>query len=322
MASFLPLTITLLLFPLLILASLAVGPAGLVNPLDPGSQLIARLRLMRTLLAVGVGTALGLSGTLVQYSVANPLASPSILGVSAGALAAASAAYIVYRGSPPPAAPLAAAVMGGLAAYALTLAIASRAGLTRVSMVLAGIAVSSSLAGIASMLVIYINARYHVASALLLMGSFAYAVEEKVLVAAVAALVAAATALILANPLDALSYGDETALSLGYSPAKIRLAATAAAVAATAATVYAAGLIGFADLVAANIARSIAGSHPSRSAPASALIGAEIALAADIAGRLAATTIRLGEIPAGLLTSTVGGLFLAFLVARKAGQGW
>ncbi|KSW12087.1 hypothetical protein CF15_04750 [Pyrodictium occultum] len=302
---------------LLFLASLSVGPAGVYNPLDPGGWgLILRLRLLRSLLALGVGAALGAAGALMQYSVSNPLASPSILGVSPGALLASVLVLLAWDGAPLPGLPLLAGTLGGFAAYLASAGLAARLGFTRAGLVLAGLAVSSLLSGLSSMLVMLAEARLGMPAAMVLLGSFAYAVPGDVYTALGAAAAAALLGAALARGLDAVSYGDEAAAAMGYSPARVRLAASLAAAALTSVCVYAAGLIGFVGLVAPNAARLLAGGHPSRSIPGSLLLGAATALSADLAGRLLALAMGLGEVPAGLITSSVGGAFLAYMLLR------
>jgi len=304
---------------LLFLASLAVGPAGLRNPLEPEYwDLVLRLRLLRSLLALGVGAALGAAGSFIQYSVSNPLASPSILGVAPGALAASVLVVLAWGGSPPLGAPLLAGTLGGLAAYLASAGIAARLGFTRVGLVLAGVAVSSTLSGLSSLLLLLAEARLRIPASLTLLGSFAYATPSTVYTASAAAGAGLVAGLVLSRGLDAVSYGDEAAAAMGYSPSRVRLAASLASAALTSVCVYAAGIVGFVGLVAPNAARLLVGGHPRASLPASLLLGGGTALAADLAGRLAALALGLGEVPAGLVTSSVGGLFLAYMLLRGA----
>ncbi|HID01554.1 MAG TPA: iron ABC transporter permease, partial [Piscirickettsiaceae bacterium] len=151
-----------------------------------------------------------------------------------------------------------------------------------------------------------------------LLGSFAYATPSTVYTASAAAGAGLVAGLVLSRGLDAVSYGDEAAAAMGYSPSRVRLAASLASAALTSVCVYAAGIVGFVGLVAPNAARLLVGGHPRASLPASLLLGGGTALAADLAGRLAALALGLGEVPAGLVTSSVGGLFLAYMLLRGA----
>ena len=314
---FFPAALTALL--LLALLSLAVGPAGLrppppLGPLDP----VARLRLYRTLLAAATGALLGLAGALTQYATSNPLAAPTILGIPQGALAAAAAALLATAsGSTTAPGVYAAAAIGGLAAYAATAALAARLGFTAEALVVAGVAVSSAATGAAGLLLLAAQARTGVVTPLLLLGTFAYATPRDAATTLAAAAAALTASLPMARGLDALSYGDTVAATTGYSPRLVRAAAASLAAAAVAATIPTAGLIGFIGLIAPNAARGLAGAHPRTAIPASTILGAVVALAADTAARLAAPLLGLGELPAGTATSLIGGAFLAYMLAAR-----
>jgi iron complex transport system permease protein len=301
---------------ILLLAGLVIGPLGFSPPREL-ARTVLELRLARTLLAVLVGSVLGLSGLLIQYSVSNPLASPDILGVLQGAYVASMLVVIVYHGSPPLGASLASGFLGGLAAYGLSILIASRTGFTRTGLVLAGIAVASMLAGASSLLTVLAEALAGVSAALMLLGTFAYATWDSVTVSFVGLVLGLAASLALARGLDALSYGDEIAADLGYRPGTVRLAASGVAALLSAVSVYAVGIVYFVALMAPNAARLLVGGHPSRAIPATLLIGALIGLGADVASRLIALAAGTGEVPGGLLTTIVGGAFLAYMVIRS-----
>lgn len=311
-----------LLVALLFAASVSIGPAGVrppppIGPLD----LVALLRIYRSVAAAGVGALLGLAGALIQYSVSNPLAAPSLLGLPQGALVAAAGLTLALNAPPPPGLGLLVASLGALAAYWVTMAVAYRGGLSGEGLVVAGIAVSSALTGLAGLLLMLVESRLGILGAELLLGTFAYATRSDALVAAVSAAALVAASLPLLGRLDLLSYGDEVASAAGVSPPLARLAATLLAAAATAAAIYVAGLVGFVGLIAPAAARGLVGGHPARSVPVSAVLGAAVTLGADTAARLAAPALGLGELPAGTATSLVGGLFLAYLAARGAASG-
>ena len=301
-------------------ASLTLGPAGprLPPPLGP-LDIVTRLRLYRAVLAASTGALLGLAGAMIQYATGNPLAAPSILGLPQGALAAAAAAVIIVGGAP--VAPvLAAATLGALAAYAASLALAARGGLTGPGLVVAGVAVSSAATGLAGLLLYVSQARTGVFTPQLLLGTYAYATRGDALLSLSATLVIAAATLPLYRGLDLLSYGDTVAASTGAPPGRIRALAATAAAAAVAVTIDTAGLVGFIGLIAPNAARSLYGGHPRAAVPGSLLLGATVSLGADVATRLLAPLLGLGELPAATATSLFGGFFLAYLVARGRGS--
>ena len=306
-------------FASLMILGVLVGSTGVGFP----SGGVLDLRLARSVAAACVGGLLGLSGALIQYSVANPLADPGLLGLPQGALALVAAAMIA-AGSPLDAgARLLLGSLGALAAYAATIGLSARLGLTGAGLVVAGIAVGSAATGLGMALLLVAENLYGLPGYAVLLGSFAYTSPGDAVLAAAALAAASAAALPLSRGLDALSYGDLEALSMGYSPRLVRAAATLTAAAAVAASIQVAGLVGFIGLIAPNAARMLYGSHPSRALPASILLGASVALAADLASRLASLLLSVGELPAGTATSLAGGVFLAYLLARRAGGlGW
>ncbi len=308
---------TLALLVLLAASGVLVGSTGAGVP----GGAVFWLRVSRTLAAAGVGVLLGVAGALIQYSVANPLADPGLLGLTQGAMAAVALAMLVAGEPLSVGERLAVGSIGALAAYAASVALAGRLGLTGPGLVVAGIAVASTATGVGMAALVLVENLLGVPAYSLLLGTFAYATRSDALLAAVAAAVAVAVSLPLSRPLDALSYGDLEAASMGYRPGLVRVAATLTAAAAVAASIQVAGLVGFIGLIAPNAARMLYGAHPSRGLPGAAALGAAVAVAADLASRLASMTLGTGELPAGTVTSLAGGVFLAYLVARGRGRG-
>ncbi len=303
-----------------VFASLSVGPSGFrVPPPFGGVDLVMRLRLYRTVAAVAVGALLGLAGSLIQYVASNPLAGPSLLGLPQGGLVAVAAAMLASGQLLPPGLGLLVGAVGALAAYWATVVVAGAAGMSGVGLVVAGVAVSSAASGLAALLLYLVEARLGIASPLLLIGTYAYATRGDALVAAASAAVLTALGLPLVRGLDALSYGDEVAAGLGYSPRLVRLVATFIAALAVAASIYVAGVVAFIGLIAPNVARRLLGGHPSAGLPGGILVGALLSVAADTWARLAAPLLGLAELPAGTATSILGGVFLAYLVAARRG---
>jgi len=300
----------------LTLANIVWGPAGLLGSLEE-ADVILRIRLWRALTAVSVGAMLGLAGYLMQYSVSNELASPDILGVLPGANAAAVAVTLAFNGSPPLGLTLAAGFAGGMMAYAASIALAARLGLTRAGVVLAGIAVAGVASGVSAVLTLIAEAKLGVNAALILLGSFAYSTRVDALVSAATLVASTLAALALVKGLDLISYGDDVAEAAGYNPRITRALACSLAALLSSASVYAAGIVGFVSLIAPNIARLIAGGHPAASFIPSMLVGSLIAIAADTFGKLG-VTVGVGEIPAGLVTTMFGGLFLAYMLLKTS----
>jgi len=282
-----------------------------------GCGVVWRLRFYRGLVALCVGSLLGVAGSLIQYSVSNPLASPSILGLPQGALTAMGLAIIAAHGVPPMAVSLLAASLGALMAYWASVTIASRAGGTGLGLVVSGLAVSTALGGSASLLLFLAQSRYGVLASEALLGTYAYSTLHDAVIVVFAAAVGVPSAVLMSRMLDALSYGDDLARGMGFNPWLSRVAATGAAAVMVAVTIYVAGIVGFLGLIAPHSARMTLGSQPRRTIAGSAVAGAVLSLAADVAARMLAPLAGLGELPVGVITSLVGGMFLAVLLARQ-----
>jgi iron complex transport system permease protein len=270
------------------------------------------IRLPRSVLALLVGGALGLSGAVLQGLTRNPLAEPSLLGVSTGAaLGAVMAIYFGITAISGVAGPVL-GLTGALAASALTFGLGRGGG--TIALVLAGAAVSSlTAAGIALALNFAPNpyAAYEIMNWLL--GSLADKSWAQVwLVLPFVALGGLALAT-TGRALDALSLGEAQAESLGIDLTRLRIAAIAGTALAVGAATSVTGAIGFIGLVAPHLARPFVGHQPSRILLPATLGGALLLLVADIAARL----IHLGpELKLGVFTSLVGTPFFFWLVVR------
>jgi iron complex transport system permease protein len=304
------------------LASLTAGRApldpaqvlhALVSPNgDLASLVVLELRLPRAVLAILVGGALGLSGAALQGLLRNPLAEPGLLGVSGGAaLGAVVAIYFGLSSAFPLAAPVL-GIAGALAAGALTFALGRGGG--TLTLILAGAAVSS-LAGagvaLALNLAPSLYAIYEIT--LWLLGSLTDRSWEHVLLSAPFILAGGALLALLGRALDALTLGEAQARSLGVDLDRTRLLALVGTALAVGAATAVTGAIGFIGLVAPHLVRPFVGARPSRVLAPSAVLGAALLLAADVAVRLIQLT---SEIRLGVLTSLIGAPFFIWLVLR------
>lgn len=281
-------------------------------PGDLGRLVMIELRLPRTLLAMLVGAALGLSGAALQGLTRNPLAEPGLLGVSGGAaLGAVIAIYFGLSAGFALATPMM-GVAGALIAAALTLALGRGGG--TLSLILAGAAVSS-LAGagvaLALNLAPSLYAVYEIS--LWLLGSLTDRSWAHVWLAGPFILAGAGLLLALGRALDALTLGEAQAESLGVDLRRTRLMALVGTALAVGAATAVAGAVGFVGLVAPHLVRPFVGAQPSRTLLPSALLGAALVLAADIAVR----SIPLNaELRLGVLTSLIGAPLFIWLVLR------
>lgn len=325
-----------LTFPLLLVALLAsmlagvtlgavpVAPAEVlaaltraINGTSAGMSdtLIVGLRLPRVILAALVGASLAGAGTLYQALFRNPLADPYILGVSSGAGLGAMIALVATAGATAlryGVVPLA-AFAGATLTLALVVRLASvRGRLDATSLLLAGVALSYTLAAVTSFIMVY--AREQMAAIVYwMMGGLSSASWPYVLMIAPMFVLGVIAPLLSTRELNLMLLGDERAGHLGLSVERFKLLMLAAASLLTAAAVAVAGLIGFVGLMVPHMVRLILGPDHRRLLPASLLGGAIVLVLADLAAR---TVLAPVEIPVGIVTAVLGGPFFIWLLVR------
>jgi len=309
---------------LLALVSLGVGPVRLspltvIDALFGGGsdvqQVITReIRLPRTILGCVIGAILGLSGAALQGLLRNPLASPSLFGAPQSA--AFGAVLVIALGLADVrsyALPVAAIAAAFISVFVL-LAIAGRnAGL--LILILAGLAISS-LAGAATALVMNLSSNPFVVLeiAFWLLGSLEDRSFRHVVLALPFIVAGAIILFNQRNAFRALSLGEETAQSLGVDVDRLRLLVIAGVALGVGGAVAVSGTIGFIGLVAPHLMRPLIGHDPARLLFPSALTGAALLLAADIAVRIIPST---SDIKVGVLTSIIGVPFFLYLIMRE-----
>jgi iron complex transport system permease protein len=279
------------------------------------SLVLFSIRLPRLLLAMAVGASLGISGAAFQGIFRNSLADPFIIGASSGASLGAGLAisFGITLSLPFSPAPLF-AFAGSLAAVLIAFAVSRAAGdpPPAAALLLAGTSIGSLFSSLLSLvLVIRDRSLYQVYYWLL--GSLGGTAWREFAAVFPVMLAGGIVVMCFSRALDLLIQGDEEALSLGLNVNRARLVIGIGASLASAAAVSAAGIIGFAGLIAPHGARLFAGPKHSRLIPASALTGALILVAADT---LARTLIPPMEIPLGIITGLGGAPFFLFLLAR------
>jgi iron complex transport system permease protein len=301
------------------LISLAVGPSGFGfgPPGEAGSLIFWEIRMPRAVLGALAGAALGLSGAALQGYLRNPLAEPSLVGVSGGA--ALGAVLAIHLGLSH-AISLALPVGGLIGAVVAMLAVVALAGAHGgpVTLILAGLAVSGIATALISLaLNLSQNPFASVEMVFWLMGSLADRSLTQVWLAAPLMLAGIAALLLVGRALDALTLGEDAARSLGVDIARTRwlvVAGTALGVgAATAVT----GVIGFVGLLVPHVLRPLAGHKPGLVLPASALGGAIFLLVADTGLRLVQPWV---ELRIGVLTALVGAPFFVWLVLKTRSE--
>ncbi|HEY5857633.1 MAG TPA: iron chelate uptake ABC transporter family permease subunit [Aldersonia sp.] len=279
----------------------------------PQRVIVLDVRLPRALTAILVGLALGLAGALTQSVLRNPLASPDILGITAGASVGAVA--LILAGSTAvagnalalPAAALAGGLLTALAMYLL----AWRGGVDGFRLVLIGIGVNALMVAVLSWLLVSARIADVARAQIWLNGSLNETGWSRLGPIAAAFGVVAAIALTSVLSLRVLRLGDDTARALGVrlqaQQAVLLLAGVTAAALATAA----AGPIGFVALAAPQIARMLLRTD-GEPLIGSALLGAVLVVGADVLAR----TLLPVALPVGVVTSALGGPFLLYLLVR------
>lgn len=305
--------------------SLTVGPKnvgvdGIIEALfqyDAANEahLIVRdIRLPRALLGLLVGGSLAMAGAVMQGVTRNPLAGPSIMGLSGGGTLAMLAALIAipglsYNGS------IAASFLGALGGFAAVMLVAtmSPGGFAPARMALAGTVTSALLSSVTQGLVIC----YAMAGDMLYWtaGGIANVTWDQVAAVAPCVAVGAAAVMWLAPSITILSLGSETAVGLGQRTGVVRAGATLSVLVLTAGAVAVAGPISFVGLMVPHACRLAAGGDYRRIIPLSALVGAALTSLADVAAQ---TMLGQGrEIPLGVVTAAIGAPCFVWLVRRR-----
>ncbi|MEX5637121.1 FecCD family ABC transporter permease [Parafrankia sp. FMc2] len=297
----------------------AVGWPEQVSWTTAHDSIAWKVRAPRVLSAVFVGAGLAICGVALQALVRNALAEPYLIGVSSGASVGAAAALLFSVSLSGSAWGLSgSAFVGGIAATALVFAIARVGGrLTSTRLVLAGITVSYALSALTSFLIFASDSANGARGVLFwLLGSLTQARWSSLPVPAAAFALTMVVLFSWARRLDALSIGDDTALTLGARPTRLRAQAFVIVAVCVGAVVAIAGPIGFVGLVVPHVARRMVGGEHRRVLPVAALLGAAFLVWADVAARL---VLQPREMPLGVVTALVGAPFLLMLVRRFHG---
>lgn len=280
---------------------------------DPARMLLLYSTLPRLVTALICGAALALSGTLFQQVLRNPLASPTTLGVSAGASLALSLAVLFAPALIGVGRDLV-ALAGSAAATALIFALGARRGFSPFSLVLSGLVVSLWCGAFSSILIL-LNDRYMVSLFIWGAGSLAQQSWEIPLGLLPRIGLLAVLAVAMARPLALLEIGENSAGALGLSVSQLRLATVAVAVGLAGFVVSAVGVIGFIGLVAPAIARLAGARRVSGQLLWSPLIGAALLWFTDESVKAMAGVVS-DFLPTGAVTAVFGSPLLLLLLPR------
>lgn len=308
----------------LVWAGLAMGSTGWQSPLAAWSdeglrQIVWEIRAPRTFGALLVGALLGLGGSVAQGLFRNPLAEPYLLGSSSGACLsmvlmltvgqswAASSGWLAGLGL------TGAAFVGAVAGVSLTLML-SRGATQTMRLLLGGVVVGVVLGALTELVLLWSAEAWRTMRAFMLGNTAMLSWQACGLMGLVLA-VTLPVAWTLSRVLDALSLGEDTARTLGIPLGAARGVLVGVLALSTAAAVAQAGLVAFVGLVAPHLARPWAGARHASMLWVSSLLGGTLLLAADV---LARWLIAPQELPVGVLTAVMGGVYLLVLLHRKA----
>ena len=273
------------------------------------------IRVPRMLLGALVGAGLALIGAVLQAVTRNPLADPHLLGVTSGATLGA-VIVVLHIGEIVGLLTLPiAAFIGALLSMFLVLGIANRQGrLDSDRLLLCGVAVSFVMMAIANLLLFMGDHRASSAVMFWMLGGLGLARWELLTVPALSVLLGLGLLLGMARPLNALMAGEQTAVTLGLNARAVRLRVFVIASLMTGVLVSISGSIGFVGLMVPHIARRLVGAEHRRLLPACVLLGSLFLVWVDVAAR---TLIAPEDLPIGVATAAIGGLFFIGLMRRR-----
>lgn len=284
--------------------------SGLTTDSDAFARSVVwQIRFPRVVDAMFVGASLATAGALLQGVTRNPLADPTILGVTAAA-GLASATVIVIDPQVPQWGIAAACAVGGLVGAGILYFIAWRGAVSPVRLALAGVALSAFFG--AAIVGLLSSSRTFLQTSLGFLAGGMYGSEWRDFRAMLPyALPGLVGAFLLAGRLNVLALGDDVAAGLGVLTDRTRLIVLAVVGILTAAAVSVAGLVSFVGLVCPHLARYSVGSDNRILIPVAALYGAILVSGADLVARL---VISPSEVPMGIITAGIGAPFLLYLV--------
>ncbi|WP_412079327.1 iron chelate uptake ABC transporter family permease subunit [Streptomyces xanthophaeus] len=292
-------------------------------PLDRvGESVLWNVRLPRVVLALLVGASLGCAGALMQGVFGNPLAEPGVIGISAGAAVGAVAAIglgLSFFGNWTV---TVCAFVAGLITVTGVYLLSRNGGRTEVvTLILTGIAVNAFAGALIGLFVFFADSGQVNQITFWQLGSLAQATWPKVLAVLPCAIAGLLAAPFYARKLDLLSLGERPARHLGVDVERLRLALILVVALLTAAAVAVAGVITFIGLLVPHLLRMANGPGHRFLVPGSALAGAVVLVAGDLAAR---TLAQPAELPLGVLTALIGSPFFFWLLrrTRRKQGGW
>lgn len=297
--------------------SVTLSPGEVWSGLSSESDAYARavvweIRFPRFLDSIMVGASLAVAGVLLQGVTRNPLADPTIMGVTAAAGLASSIAIVIDPQVPQWALAMV-CLAGGLVGSAAIFIIAWRGEISPVRLALAGVALSAFFG--AFIVALLSSSRTFLQTSLGFLAGGLYGAEWRDFRAAFPYFAGGSIgAMLLAGRLNVLALGDEVAAGLGVLTDRTRILVLAAVGTLAAAAVSIAGLVSFVGLVCPHIARYFVGTDNRYLIPVAAMFGAILVVLADLIARV---IIAPSEIPMGIVTAALGAPFLIYLLKAR-----
>lgn len=282
------------------------------------TAILIHIRLPRGIAAILAGSALGLAGAAMQGLFRNPMASPDIMGVTAGsslgAVIAIGTGIAVWHPLMVPAI----SVVFALATALFVYLIAGRNSINLLVVILSGMAVSSLLGGAISAVLLF-SQQYEVAQFIFwTMGGLEGRMWQHIVPVLPFILISMMLLMRHANALNVISLGDENAHGMGLNVAKTKLIVLLLTAIVTALAISIAGPIAFVGLMVPHIVRLLGGPNHKRVLPYSAYVGALMVMLSDWLGRV---IIAPHEIKVGIITAVIGGSYFIFLIVRLQRTG-
>ncbi|MFI3227169.1 MAG: iron ABC transporter permease [Clostridia bacterium] len=274
------------------------------------------LRIPRTIVAMFVGSCLAASGAIMQGVTRNPLATPSMLGVSSGSsLGILLVIYLYDQGLPMIMPYPLAAVTGGFLVFALVYGLALRHQLSPNKLILNGIAVNSCIGSISLIITMRLSTDAYLMQTLAQAGNLTYATWKTIGMGALIAIPCLIYIFYKTFCLNILNLSDEMAIGLGINLKKERMVMLCITILLTSAAVYVAGTIGFVGLIAPHIAKRLVGSNFKFFLPISMCFGAGLVMFADIIAKILVNDINSAlYVPVGVTIAILGAPYLLYLL--------
>lgn len=287
-----------------------------------GESVLWNVRLPRVVLALLVGSSLGCAGALMQGVFGNPLAEPGVIGISSGAAVGAVASIALGLNFLGNWTVTVCAFVSGLATVLLVYALSRSGGRTEVvTLILTGIAVNAFAGALIGLFIFFADNAQITQITFWQLGSLAQATWPKVLAVLPCAVIGLLLAPFHAGKLDLLALGERPARHLGVDVERLRVVLVLVVALLTAAAVAVAGIISFVGLLVPHLLRMANGPGHRFLVPGSALGGALVLVAGDLAAR---TVADPAELPLGVLTALFGSPFFFWLLrrTRRKQGGW